>query len=346
MFSKIKLISSGLDLKNHIEANKKYFVFASEEFDFENLNKYFQAAWMGAVFPQVIYKDSIYKNKALLCELNETILMEFISDENKLCFDNFSTSVVIVDGLDPNLNSKLEELFSNTKNDSIMFGGGAGRAKSNINISMYNGESYIKNGTILLNSNVRLSVGIKHGYICQKDFHMITKAKNNVIEEIDGKKAFAFYKDFIKEKYDLDVNMKNIFEVGVNYPFMVERIYGEKVVRVPLETDGVSLFMGGEVFCDTVVSLGKVSNEDLVKAAQESVILAKKNMQSSPRLCITFSCAGREKYSTQNFLKELNIMNKELGDALLCGVLSIGEIANNSEHIVEFFNSTCIVGLE
>lgn len=346
MFSKIELISINQDLDEIVNKNKKYFLLAAEDFNFEELNKLIKASWMGAVFPKIIYEDLFYSDKALLCELSDNVTMNFISDIENFTPIDYLTSIVIVDALDVDLNYKLEELYSNTAENSVMFGAGTSRLGSNKNVSMYNGEFYTNNGMFLINSNVKLSMGVKHGYESRQDFYMVTKANNNLVEEINGKSAFLFYKNYIHENFNIEVTEENIFDIGIKYPLLFERTYGDKVVRVPIQTDGFSLSFVGEILQDTTVSIGTVSSEKMVNAALESVIMAKNKIQKDSKFCIVFSCIGREKYLSNNFSQELRAINRSLSNEKIFGALSIGEIANTSDYNLEFYNSTCIVGIE
>lgn len=346
MFSKIELISINQDLDEIINKNKKYFLLAAEDFNFEELNKLIKASWMGAIFPKIIYENLFYSDKALLCELSDNVTMHFISDIVNLALIDYPTSIVIVDALDVDLNHKLEELYSNTAENSVMFGAGTSRLVSNKDVSMYNGEFYTNNGMFLINSNVKLSMGVKHGYESGKNFYMVTKANNNLIEEIDGKSAFLFYKNYIHENFNIEITEENIFDIGIKYPLLFERTYGDKVVRVPIQTDGLSLSFVGDILQDTTISIGTVSSQKMINAASESVIMAKNKIQKDSKFCIVFSCIGREKYLSKNFIQELQAINKPLQNEKVFGALSIGEIVNTSEYNLELYNSTCVVGIE
>lgn len=346
MFSSIQIISFPDEVLEYSKQEERYLLLCAQKFDFEGLQKTMFAPWYGVVFPKIFLGENLYEDKAFLCTLSKDLDIDFVKDEEELSCLDCKTYMVLVDGMDSHVNTKLERLFSQSPQDAFMFGAGAGRANMDNKRCMFDGNSFVQEGVIVLSSHVKLSLGVKHGYNSNDDFHIITASNGNIIEKIDGMDAFVLYQKLIKEKFDVALDAENIFSVGLRFPLMFERTFGEKIVRIPVKTDGASLYMVGEVEQGTVFCIGTVSETELIAAAQESVTFANKNLENKPALCIVFSCLGREQYLNEHFQEELKIINLASENAKIIGALSMGEISNSSNDNLEFYNCTCVVGVE
>lgn len=346
MFSRFHIISSANEVTDFVKEGKRYFIYAAEEFDFESLKDEMREYWVGAVFPMIFYHSTLYVDKAFVCELSDDIHIDIIcNDEFEDSCDECHTYMVFADGLDNHINSKLEKIFSNTPENAVMFGAGCGKTTMiNKNI-IYNGKRFTQNAIISLKSPKKCAIGVNHGYIAKKDFFVITEASETTIKCIDGQDAFSYYKNYIKKNFDLEVTQENLFFIGLKHPFMFACTYGEKIVRIPTTTDGKVLHMVGEINQDTIASIGTINDKDLVDAALKSIAIAKEGVIGKPSFCIVYSCLGREKYSHENFVKELEAISEACSNVDVIGALSIGEIANTSQFNLEFYNSTCVVGV-
>lgn len=346
MFLSTTIIDTNTDVEKLIDKEYSYLVLAGEDFDFESLKDKIDAHWMGAVFPKIFTQEMISSQKAFLCMINEDVKMDWIDTPECVFSLDSNSYLVFTNGLDPYINTKVEGVYSNTPYDSVLFSAGVGRSNMDNLRCMYNGKEFLDYGVIVLGSPRRLSIGVKHGYKEIKEFYNLNSAQGNKIDTIDGKDAFEFYKQIVKNKYNIQVDKDNIFEVGLKHPLMSNVTYAEDIVRVPAKTDGKSIWTVGEVYKDTFVSIGSVTDEDLISAAQESSIKARESLEKDANICFVLECLGRYSYSQKNFSKEIEAIKQEIGNLNMIGVLSLGEIANTSTSNLEIYNSTCVVGVE
>lgn len=350
MFTSICLVSTIDELKEKVDDKSHYLILCAEGFDFEGIDACIPSYWLGAVFPGVFSGNRLYEDSALVCKLSETTSSLWLDSEDTVDMetldDGDKSYIVIVDGLSSTVTENLENVYDNTAQNTIMFGGGAGCIVSRESAYMYNGENYTQEGMILIGSAKKTNIGINHGYTSAEIYSMVTRAENNKVIHIDGKEAFYFYKNYIKEHFDMDVTSENLFEIGLKHPFMLECTSGEKIVRVPMSTDGSSLVMVGEVLGDTIISIGSVDEDALLSATNYAAENAMDGFESKPKLGIVFTCVGREKISRNNFQRELDSIAEKMSGVDIVGVLSMGEIANQSTGNIEFYNCTCVVGVE
>lgn len=346
MFQSIKLIDDIKTISEDINEDSRYFIIAGEEFDFLALKDVVKAFWMGAVFPKIFTANEIYSDKAFLCELSKETNQSWLqNEEGYFCID-CTSFMVFVNGLDPYVNTRLEEMFSLTPQDSIMLGGGVGRTSMDDNSTMFNGKEFVNNGVIVIGTSSALSIGVKHGYKSEKGFYNVTECNGNIIEKFDNENAFDFYKNLLKLKYNVTVTKENLFDVGLKYPLLLSVTFGEDIVRTPVKTDGKSIWTVGEVPKDTFVSIGLVSDEELLEAAKKSAFIAKKDTPPDAQNCFVFDCFGRYVYSPERFPQEIGVIKQQMQNLQIYGVLAIGEIANTSTSNLEFYNNTCVVGVE
>jgi hypothetical protein len=344
MFLHVNVLNQAKDAKEFVNPNGRYLVLAGEDFDFLNLEEYIDAIWMGAVFPKIFNKTSLYSDKAFLCTLQESVHLDWIYELEDDFVLSSKSYMVFVNGLESFISSKLEDIFSNTPHGAVMFGAGAGRSTMDSMQCLYNGKNYVNSGIVMLSSDNDISIGVKHGYEVENDFHIITNAKGNMIYSIDNKSAFNFYQDILKYRYNIDVNKDNIFEIGLKYPLMFNVTYGEDIVRIPVKTDGEIIWSVGEIEQNSFVAIGKTKESALLEAAKESSLIAKNNLNHVGNTCFVVECFGRFAYSMENFKNELNEIKNQMKDLNLYGILSMGEIANTSKLNLEFYNSTCVIG--
>ena len=331
---------------DHADKNKRYLVLAGSEFDFQTLSQTLDAPWMGAVFPAIFDENTLLcYDEAFLCELGSHVNLQWVGKASVMQTYRYTTHLVIADGIDPHISSKLETLFAVTAEKSLLFGGGAGGIEGTM-LYMYNGKTLDKEGIIVLSADTPFGVGVDHGIVSTNECYIVTKATKNVIEEIDAQKAFIFYKTKLKELFGVEVSTENIFDMGLRYPLVFEHTFGEKIIRIPVGTDGEKLFFVGDVNSDTGLSIANVTQKDLLSAPQTAVIEAVEQLDKKIDLCIVFTCLGRQTYLGKLFKKEIQQIQDKIEYAPIVGVLSMGEIANLSDRYLEFHNCTCVVGVE
>jgi small ligand-binding sensory domain FIST len=343
VFEKIELINDIEQIAKTTHPQKQYLILCAENFPFEQIQEKVNAKWMGAIFPALFDTNGINKSDAYVCTLRSNAKLIWFDDDFSQDCSNLNSYLMIVSGKDPEVGKKLESLFEFTPANSVVFGGGAGTLERPLEDCLFNGSQYKKEGTVLVASTSFYMASAQHGYQSMGDYSIVSSAHGNCIEEIDFKSAFEVYKDAIKRHADLDVTPENLFEIGLKYPLIFERAFGENTVRNPIATDGRTMMMVGSVLEDTVVSLGSITQNELLQAS--SYCAKALHVNTNNARAIIFDCVGRSKVLGDVFDSEIEGIIKQLNPIQLLGVLSLGEIANTAKYYVEFFNSTCVIGV-
>lgn len=155
---------------------------------------------------------------------------------------------------------------------------------------------------------------------------IITRAKGNVLYELDGHSALGLYKKYLGEK------ARGLPATGLLYPLSLRMKSGDTpVVRTILAVDEgeQSMTFAGDVPEGAYARLMKANFDRLIDGA---VGAAKTGFtalgETSPQLAILISCVGRKLVLKQRIEEEVEGVRDVLGrGAVLAGFYSYGEIS-------------------
>lgn len=154
---------------------------------------------------------------------------------------------------------------------------------------------------------------------------MVTKSKNNILYEIDGKPALDLYKTYLGEK------SKELPGAALLYPLKVKTSDDSKsIVRTILNIDEEenSMILAGDIKEGSHVQLMMTNVDSIVDAAEIGATKALGVRQNKPELAILVSCIGRKLVLDQRVEEEVEEVMDVVGeDTTICGFYSYGEIA-------------------
>ena len=154
----------------------------------------------------------------------------------------------------------------------------------------------------------------------------ITKSKDNILYELDGRPVLTLYKEYLGEHAD------KLPASGLLFPLTVKVPDGEEwVVRTILgiNEEDQSMVFAGDVPEGATARLMKANFERLIDGANEA---AEKSFEAigstTPELAILISCVGRKMILKQRVEEEVESVRDVLGDgSVLTGFYSYGEIS-------------------
>jgi hypothetical protein len=153
---------------------------------------------------------------------------------------------------------------------------------------------------------------------------LITKSKDNVLYEFDGRSALALYKEYLGEY------AKGLPATGLLFPLcLFIRDTGHSVLRAILTVDEAaqSMTFAGNVPEGALARMMMGSIERLIDgalAAARTLALG----GGATALCVLVSCNGRRYVLKQRIEEEVEAVREVLGEqAILTGFYSYGEIA-------------------
>ena len=247
----------------------------------------------------------------------------------KLSPDGLSHVFVLSDGLNVNGSELVRGLVKHLPETVTITGGLSGDgAHFEQTLVMWNAAP--KEGVIvaigLYGDRLTVGCGSGGGWDAFGPERLVTKAKGNVLYQLDGKSALSLYKQYLGE------HAAELPGSGLLFPLKLRTDADEMaVVRTILSVDegNQSMTFAGDVPEGSHVQLMKANFEQLVDGA---IVAAKKSLegfgQQSPELAICISCVGRKLVLKQQIEEEIEGVRDVLGDkAVLTGFYSYGEIA-------------------
>lgn len=152
----------------------------------------------------------------------------------------------------------------------------------------------------------------------------VTKSKENVVFELDGKPALELYKNYLGDK------AKDLPGSGLLFPLSLDTPDGE-VVRTLLAIDETeqSLTFAGSIPEGTTVKLMKANFERLIDGASGAASMnVRKFGSDGSELALLISCIGRRLVLGARIEEEVEAVSQVLGASVpMIGLYSYGEIA-------------------
>jgi hypothetical protein len=255
----------------------------------------------------------------LLLELSKehyTILFEDIGDgniENAIsrlannALKQFSDPSLVICSTGINLKGEHfegEKLVKNLEkrlgSDKIFFGGMAGDDWTMRGTFVFTNEHESDYGIVALVLNgdkISLKGMAVTGWKPLGITRTVTKSKDNLLYEIDGKSAVELYLKYLGKADKIAQNDFNLFEeLSMEYPFIVERDKNETVLKTPLKIDGKekALVMDMSMPEGSKFWFTKPPEFDIVEEVIEKATQLKKESNEQADALLIFSCAGRQ----------------------------------------------------
>ena len=316
-------------------------------------------AIFGGIFPAVIFNKRKYDTGFVLAGFKTAPVINVLEnlsspdikmDEEIMKFAKLyaesKTLFVFVDGFSERINAFIESLFTIFGLQQNYLGGGAGSLSLQQKPCLLTNQGVKQDCAILTGIPLESGIGVKHGWESISGPYKVTLAEKTVIKELDFKPAFDIYREAVEKHSGKSFTPDNFFDIAKGYPFGINKIDAEKVVRDPLSVGkDHSLICVGEVEAGSFVDILSGKNETLIDAAAQAMQTALLNKNGAPEHCIFFAdCISRVLFLENDFNTELEAVLSNYSEVPLYGALTIGEIANNGKEYLEFYNKTSVIG--
>ena len=227
--------------------------------------------------------------------------------------------------------------FSNIKTDSFIFGGGA------YNRDMISDEAYVftkdhvytKNAIIVIiygGNNLFVKTTKTAGWKPLGKTYSITKAKDNVLYEIDNKPAFEIYSKYLNVKNNIFFNANSM-----EFPFLCSSEDGTEILRTPVsanEDNSILMFSKIDNFKNLTLTYGYP--ETILCSVREG---AKEIVDFRPEVINCYSCVARKAFWKEDIDKEASIYQKI---APTFGFFTSGELLSENG-VIHHHNETLVV---
>ncbi|MGG8495564.1 FIST signal transduction protein [Tenacibaculum sp. TC6] len=314
--------------------------------------------FIGGIFPMIIYNNDVSKKGIVVHRLYHVIHLSTIQNISK---KNFSVSpiefkndtayslITYVDGLTSNISHFLSKLYENYGMKTNYFGGGTGSLTLKQSPCIFSKEGFFQDAAVVCLMEMKSNIGVKHGWQKLDGPFIVTKAKNNVVEEINWENPYEIYKKIVEEDAGIKFSDTSFFNLANGYPLGIIKQGVDYIIRDPLSVkNDKSLICIGEVEENTMINIMKGDNSLLIKAAKDATVEIV-SQATNPKNAIIIDCISRILYLKDEFKYELEsvshtIQNK-FPNVSVCGALTLGEISSYGNGYIEFYNKTIVVGL-
>jgi hypothetical protein len=191
---------------------------------------------------------------------------------------------------------------------------------------------------LLFSGPILFSHGIASGWQPIGNPGRVTKAEKNVVYEIDGQPALAFYQRYLGALPPSSEYPLALFDVDS------DRYYMRAPSGIYDPTSGSITFFG-DVPAQSIVQITETTHDDILSASQLSTLQALDNYPGqTPAAALFFSCASRRQILGRRTREEYKQAQQCLTQPLpSCGFYTNGEIAPLRQNgVTHFHNETFI----
>lgn len=177
----------------------------------------------------------------------------------------------------------------------------------------------------LYGSHIHISHGSQGGWEAFGLEKTITKSKNNVLFEIDGKNALDLYKKYLGTEANNLPSAALLFPLSLKIPGLTE-----PVVRtiLSINEEEKSMTFAGDVPINSKVRFMKANLDKITEAASSAAMNSLIKDKSSPDFALLISCVGRKLILGERISDEIKaIAEKYNQNTPMAGFYSYGEIS-------------------
>jgi len=236
--------------------------------------------------------------------------------------------------------------------DTLVAGGSAGDDFEFKQTYQYLNNELLTNSVVGVGiyGNFQFGLGVRHGWMPIGIPRTVTKSKDNIVYELDGKPAIEIYNDQFGEE-TIIIPGEPFAKLAITYPLGIELDgHQEFLIRDPLEvTDEGGIKCAAEIQEGSQVYVMIGGAVEAINAAELAANQAKARLgNKTPKAAVLFNCIARKKILLDRKHEELDKIKFVLGDVPLIGFYTYGEQASTgfSEAVgCSFHNETDVIFL-
>jgi hypothetical protein len=341
-------------LAQNRHSNSKMFILVGEYTNFDiSYLEFFKGEICGAIVPFIVYNNEFFNKGIIACTIAGN--SDFFLVENLATFDiepklleNKESLVVMLDGLSPNITQFLDDLFETVPENTQIIGGGAGKMSFENDPVIFTKQKMYSNAAVIITTDLKLHIGIENGWEFLEGPFLATSSDKNILKTLNFKNSFEVYKEIVEKDSGLSFEDDGFFNIAKSYPLGIVKFNNETIVRDPIYiNDDGHLVLVGDVLQNSSINILKGTKENLIKssgkAAKSAVCDLRKDENDN---VFVFDCISRSIFLGDSFEEELKEIKKYMNPkANLYGALTLGEIANNGNEYISFYNKSCVVGV-
>ena len=184
---------------------------------------------------------------------------------------------------------------------------------------------------VLISGNINIGIGKAHGWQPIGKPHKITRARSNIVREIDRKVAIEVYEDYFGKSFQ-ELKDLGIGKLGVNYPLGIKMEGGnDYLIRAPLKVeDNGSLLLSAEIPEGEDVNIMIGDKNQALAAVRTACLEAARGIQKQNiKFIAVFNDIARYNLLRKDSRKETELIKEIFGkDIPVMGFYTYGEYAS------------------
>lgn len=264
---------------------------------------------------------------------------------NQVKRDDLKGILVLSDGLLVNGSELVKGLNTVSRKDVVITGGLAGDgAQFKETWTIFEGE-IVKNSVVAVGfygDHIQIGFASRGGWDIFGPERYITRSKNNILYELDGKPALTLYKEYLGER------AKGLPSTGLLFPLAIRENETDKkqLVRTILSVDEKeeALIFAGDMPVGYLAQLMHANFDRLIESAGEAGAVTINQDQigkNTPILSVAISCIGRRLLLGERTEEETEAVLETLPPATQqVGFYSYGELSPLIEGTCDLHNQT------
>ncbi len=299
------------------------------------------ASTSGEIFDDEVYDDTIVvsivkfqsttlKNHVCKPISNEISYKDGVGIAKELLEDNLKGVFVLSDGLQTN-GLKLTEGISSILHSDVVVSGGLAGDKDKFEKTWIIEEGVLQEGVVnalgFYGENIHFQAASKGGWDSLGLTREVTKSRDNIVYEFDGKPALDLYKRYLGDKAKDLPGSALLFPIGIKYSSDSKEALLRSVHKIDEKEKSISFVT--DIPQGSHIVLMKANLNRLVDSAGEAAEkLDLSNYNNEPLLCVAISCIGRKSILKSRAYEELEVIKDIIPKkSIIIGFYSYGEIS-------------------
>ena len=254
------------------------------------------------------------------------------------------TALVFADACSERVSGAVEAIFDALGTSCSYLGGGTGHRDLTPAPSVIADGELHEGVAVVAVLSAAAHIGVAHGWLPVGPHLPVTAATGRWIHELDGRPAAATYREVVREHTGGEGTTVPLEQLGRWYPLGIARVGAEPVVRDLVEERDGSLACIADVPAGCYVRILHGDRASLLDGARRvgEVTRAALEREGGRGQVLLMDCVSRVDDLGDRFVEELEAI--DIGRPLV-GALTIGEIANGRDRVLDFYNKTVVLGV-
>lgn len=311
----------------------------------------------GGSFPAILTGDRLLEQGFVVAGLRESVRVHTIPELARFSEDDDDPIalppeiagapglLVLADGLSRSVDTLVTRLYDQIGPGRTVVGGGAGSLSFEQGPCIFSREGHLQDCLQVVGLPRPVEMTTRHGWQSLEGPFLVTDARGNEIRALNYRPAFDVYRETVERHTKLRFDDSTFFEIAKTFPFGLERLDDELLVRDPILVSGGALTCVGHVPENAMIYVLRGDAEGLIGAVGDAATgLGGSRREASD--VFVFDCISRKLFLEDRFADELARIRAPFpSGSRLVGALTLGEIANSKSGAIEFHNKTAVVSV-